>query len=220
MIRIEKVKVGGFEEAIRGARNSWDSHNKSDSRYDYVIRNSVNTYTGMGEEDHALLLKLVKAGDSHAKCMRMITVWCDIIAPRYFWTEFDTYHYMVRCSESTMHTITRREIVKEDFSLDAMDMVAEVSAPIFKAIIDALNIMRKKYLFFTGQDPKAQKTWWKRIIKLLPQSYMQKSTICTNYQTLRNMYHQRKGHRLSEWEEFREWCESLPYSELITTPSK
>jgi hypothetical protein len=58
--------------------------------------------------------------------------------------------------------------------------------------------------------------WWYKIIELLPQSYMQKATICTNYQTLRNIYLQRKGHRLDEWQQFREWIEGLPYSEFIT----
>ena len=209
MIKIENARVDGFQEAIRGCRNSWDSHEKSDSgMYDGNFR--------MGNADHMLLMGLVKRGDCHAKCMRMVTVWFDLTAPRYFWTQFDTYKYLVRCSESTMHTITKREIVKEDFSFDAMDMVSEISASIFKAVIDALNIMREKYLFFTGHDPKAQKTWWKRIIKLLPQSYMQKSTICTNYQTLRNMYIWRKDHKLSEWSDFCSWVKTLPYSELIT----
>lgn len=58
--------------------------------------------------------------------------------------------------------------------------------------------------------------WWKRIIQLLPQSYIQRSTVMMNYQVLRNIYLQRKGHRLSEWHEFREWAKTLPYAgELI-----
>lgn len=215
MIKIEKVAVYGFNEAIRGMRNSWNSHDKSDTPSTMSDDEATGEWK-IGENDKELIMRLVRAGDAHAKCMRMVTVWFDLTAPIYFWKHLDTYKHVVKCSESVMHTITKREIVKEDFSFDAMDMVSEISAPIFKAVIDALNIMRKKYLFFTDRDPKAQKTWWERIIKLLPQSYMQKATICTNYQTLRNIYLQRKGHRLDEWQQFREWIEGLPYSEFIT----
>lgn len=39
-----------------------------------------------------------------------------------------------------------------------------------------------------------------------------------NYQNLRNIYFQRKNHRLPEWREFCTWIQSLPYSkEFITT---
>lgn len=38
-----------------------------------------------------------------------------------------------------------------------------------------------------------------------------------NYQNLRNIYFQRRNHRLPEWRQFCEWIETLPFSkELIT----
>lgn len=213
MIEIENTVVYGFCEAVRGARNSWNSHEKSDT-HDPHDEDHTEGWK-IGDNDLKLLLKLVKAGDCHAKCMRMVTVWFDLTAPRYFWTQFDTYKYLVRCSESTMHTITKREIAKEDFGLDELDKGTVIFSDIFTAVIFALNKMRAKFLEITDNNA-AKKAWWRRIIKLLPQSYMQKSTICTNYQTLRNMYLQRQGHKLSEWQEFRKWVETLPYSELIT----
>lgn len=42
-----------------------------------------------------------------------------------------------------------------------------------------------------------------------------------SYQCLRNIWKQRKGHRLSEWHDFCEWIESLPMAEeLITLNNK
>ena len=38
-----------------------------------------------------------------------------------------------------------------------------------------------------------------------------------NYQNLRNIYFQRKNHRLPEWREFCTWIESLPYSKEFIT---
>ena len=82
-MKIENVRITGFEEAVRGARNSFDSWDKSDSRTD------ENGFV-MGDADKRLLLKLVQAGDAHAKALRMVTVYADITAPRYWLTEFDT----------------------------------------------------------------------------------------------------------------------------------
>lgn len=209
MIKIENTRVDGFQEAIRGCRNSWDSHEKSDSRPEYDMKDGVRVYTGLGENDHKLLMRLIKGGDSHAKCMRMVTVWFDLTAPMYFWKHFDQYHHVVRCSESVMHTITAKDLEIDDFSYSDTR-----SKSILYRIIGQLNEWVKDHKTSTSREEK--KLFWRCIIETLPQSYMQKSTICTNYQTLRNMYHQRKGHKLQEWAEFREWIESLPYSELIT----
>ena len=38
-----------------------------------------------------------------------------------------------------------------------------------------------------------------------------------NYQNLRNIFFQRKNHRLPEWREFCTWIESLPYSKEFIT---
>ena len=38
-----------------------------------------------------------------------------------------------------------------------------------------------------------------------------------NYQNLRNIYFQRRNHRLPEWREFCTWIESLPYSKEFIT---
>ena len=38
----------------------------------------------------------------------------------------------------------------------------------------------------------------------------------TNYLQLKTIYHQRKNHRLQEWQDFCKWIETLPYAkELI-----
>ena len=42
----------------------------------------------------------------------------------------------------------------------------------------------------------------------------------TNYRELKQIYHQRKNHRLDEWRVFCNWVETLPMSELITGKEK
>ena len=219
MIKIENTEVYGFEAAIRGMRSPLNSWKKSDSY-------SVSDYTGdsaydIGENDLNLMKKLVSAGSDHSKFMRMITVTCDITAPRYWWTEFDTYKVgTVRNSCSTMHTIHQKEFTLDDFSHEHLiteetqtefERVVELPYTYaLESVISFLNGAREKYI-----ETKDKKYWW-QIIQLLPQSYNQRATVQMNYQVLRNMYHARKNHKLNEWRDFCKWVEELPYSELIT----
>lgn len=86
-----------------------------------------------------------------------------------------------------------------------------------RPVIDMLNELRDSYL--NCDDKASKKHIWYTIIQLLPSSYNQKRTVMLNYAVLRNIYHARAGHKLDEWQQFREWIETLPYSELITMDS-
>jgi hypothetical protein len=66
----------------------------------------------------------------------------------------------------------------------------------FLKIIDKLNLLRDEYL------ETKDKEVWKSIIAMLPESWLQTRTWSANYEVLRNICHQRKGHKLSEWKYF------------------
>lgn len=200
MIKIENVEIYGWEAAIRGMRNPMNSWDRSDSTFEGGLN--------IGENDLNLMKNLVRAGSDHSKFMRMITVTLDITAPRYYWTELDTYKVgTVRNSCSTMHKIHEKEFTSDDFSCEQLLVGNNL---IFDRIIDFLNEERKLYLE-TGD-----KIHWWQIIQFLPQSYNQRATVQLNYAVLRNMYHSRKNHKLDEWRKFCKWIETLPYSDLIT----
>ena len=77
-------------------------------------------------------------------------------------------------------------------------------------IIDRLNELRDEYL-----ETKDKGTWY-NMIQLLPSSYMQKRKVFMNYQVLRNIYFQRRHHKLDEWRKFCECLKEFPYAkELI-----
>lgn len=217
MINFENTSVYGWEAAIRGMRNSYNSWDKSDS-YETHIENQETLNTApfeffVGENDLALMKKLVEAGSDHSKFMRFINVTCDITAPLYWWKEFDTYKVgTVRNSCSTMHKIQDKEFTLEDFSIEHLN---NISINDMKSTIDMLNFWREQYNVSTNNENKKNQ-WW-QMIQLLPSSYNQRATVQLNYAVLRNMYRSRKNHKLDEWSKgFTEWVESLPYSELIT----
>ena len=60
------------------------------------------------------------------------------------------------------------------------------------------------------------KKYWKELIRLLPESWLQKRTITMNYENILNIYHQRKNHKLTEWSKsFCYWIKTLPYAEEL-----
>ena len=224
MITISNTEVVGWEHAIRGMRNPMNSWEKSDSSWvaDDNFNESTKHYSYrylIGTNDLGLMKRLRKAGTDHRKFMRMIVVYCDILAPLYWWKEFDTYKVgTVANSCSTMHKIAAKEFTLEDFSyehvldepfIDRDGRIVSSQASL-NLTIDILNIYRKKFI-----ETKDKKYWW-QMIQLLPSSYNQKRTVMLNYEVLANMYKSRKDHKLDEWHEFCDWIRELPYSELIT----
>lgn len=199
---IEKVTTTGFEAAIRGMRNPMNSWDKSDSI------TFADGGTKVGNQDIALMTKLIKAGTDHRKFMRMIVTTADITAPLFWWKEFDTYKVgTVRNSCSTMHKLTEKEFTLDDF---CHDNLSGLSLRALKHTIITLNDIREEYLV------TKDKVLWRQLIELLPSSYLQKSTVQMNYEVLRNIYFARREHKLDEWHVFCDWIETLPNSELIT----
>lgn len=218
MIKLENTVTPSPEQwkaTIRGTRNPMNSWGKSDSQF-------WPGHMRIGENDLDLMKRLIKAGTDHSKFMRFLPVMVDITAPLYWWKEFDTYKVgTVANSCSTMHKIQAQEFTLDDFSCEHLDIRTKA---LLEEIIKALNDYRELYIEYNPDDfeikgcPSKKDIWW-QMIQLLPSSYNQKRTVMLNYAVLRNIYHARAGHKLNEWQQFREWIESLPYSELITMDS-
>lgn len=203
MIKISKTSVMNMENAMRGARNPLNSWNRMDSRYD-EDGNFI-----LGENDRNLARRLVRAGSDHRKFIRQIFVSVDFDAPLYWWKEYDTYKIAtVANSTSTMHKIAAKPFELDDFSHDHMNETALES---LKATIAVLEQLRQEYL-----QSKDKQVWYS-MIQLLPTSYHQLRTCSFNYETLVNIYHARKNHKLEEWHTVCDRIRTLPYAaDLIT----
>ncbi|QHQ62235.1 hypothetical protein Ana3638_16780 [Anaerocolumna sedimenticola] len=202
MLKIDKTSVMNLENSIRGARNPMNSWEKSDSYY-----SADGTYI-LGENDLALAIKLCRAGSDHRKFIRQIMVSVDITAPLYWWKEFDTYKVAtVSNSTSTMHKIHSKPFEQDDFSCDQLNTESKEQ---LLCLINYLEKLRIRY------NENKDKTIWYNMIQLLPSSYNQLRTCTFNYETLTNIYHARKNHKLNEWHVVCDWIRMLPYAaELI-----
>jgi hypothetical protein len=211
MLRAERADTCGWEFAIRGMRNPMNSWDKNDSKW--VTNNIGVTEYILGPNDLELAQKLILAGSDHAKFMRMIHIQADIIAPMYWWKEFDTYKVAtVRNSCSTMHKLMDRKLDESDFSFEYCytdrDAKEEVGY-----LVDILNNMRDDWI--AEPDNGKKKQIWYRIIQMLPSSYNQKSTIDLSYQTARAVYFARRNHKLQEWHQFIDMLSGLPYADEL-----
>ena len=226
-MKFENTKVYNFDGAIRGARNPMESWDRSDSYQTDFTDDGKDGFV-LGSNDLGLMQRLLKAsikeGNSHSKFMRQIMVCVDITAPMYWWSEFDTYKVgTVANSTSKMHKLASTPITMECFETGDYDkkliskLVDEGQKFFFSSseeppcIIDWLESLRQTYL------KTKDKRYWKELVRWLPESWLQTRTVTMNYENVRNMYFQRRHHKLTEWsEQFVAWVESLPYAkELI-----
>lgn len=216
-MKFEDTEVWGFEHAIRGMRNPMNSWDRSDSGY---VDKRFNDQFHIGPYDKVLMKGLISAGPEHRKFLRQIFIFVNITAPLYWWKEFDTYKVgTVANSCSTMHRLKDTPIIMDCFEMgDFADSDEEsnhynlYTKNIWSKLIDHLEALRKEY------NKTKDKRYWKELIRLLPESWLQKRAITMSYENAYNMYLQRKNHKLIEWSKyFISWVNNLPYfKELFT----
>lgn len=227
MIKIENVDVFNFEGALRGLRNPYMSHSKSDSfkckddvdcnsecrfydehdctcpeppMYDYII----------GKADMELCKKLIKGGSPHRKFLRQIFISMDITGPWYWWKQFEQYKIGTTTnSESSIHAINKRGFTLNDFSCDKLIAPAVKSLERLIADINELRTMYVNYDEFvksctcnSDMIPPCKKDLWYSIIQLLPSSFNQTRTVTMSYENALNIIQWRRNHKLDEWREF------------------
>lgn len=227
---VETVEIAGLRTATQAMRNPKDSWNLNDSEFgikifedDAVIVEGDEfdeayyiPYFRIGEKDMRLMKGLTAAGPEHRKFNRMIYVSADMVLPRFIYQELDTYKVGTTCnSSSTMHRLLDN---KNRISLNRF-VYDEGDEDLMKNIVARLEAMRVSYLEAKeDKDYACMNDLIKRAKAILPEGFLLFRTMTFNYEVLRTIYHQRKGHRLTEfWADiFCKWVETLPYAkELI-----
>lgn len=218
-MRFEHTEVWGFQHALRGMRNPMNSWDKSDSKIEKMYEGQLE----IGENDMKLAQKLIRAGSEHRKFLRQIFVSVDITAPLYWWKEFSTYRVgTVENSTSTMHKLAATPITCKCFEMDDYNFAdrSEHSVEdIWEKLIQILERLRLRY-----NETKDQR-YWKELIRLLPESWLQTRTVTMSYENLIAMCSkgQRRFHKLNEWsgkddpakQNFISWARALPYAQEL-----
>lgn len=176
-MKVQVLREAGYEEALLGLSLSYNQPIEKMAR----VANRLYCHD-----------------DGHNKFLESMAVWLDIVAPRYWWQQFDTYRVgMTKQSESTMHTLMKRLLTQEDFE-----------HPIHPATLERLNDLIAVRDFET--------------VKIeLPEGFLQRRVVCTNYKVLRHIVNQRLRHRLPEWVIFcREIAARLEHGDFVKSVEK
>jgi len=216
-MKIERVRVFGFEPSFRGMRNPKESWDKSDSTFyreskycpswngeliqdqPMIVSAAVPweptvlapEYPDIGPKDMELACKLIKGGSEHRKFLRQIVMWMDITIPRYCWQELDTYKVAtVRNSCSTMHKLGHRLLVQEDFE---QPLPPETLNRLNDIVVLFQRAQRGEFEEIKVRDVR------RRMKNDLPEGYLQMATYMMSYETALAILRQRSNHRLDEW---------------------
>jgi hypothetical protein len=112
-----------------------------------------------------------------------------------------------------MHTLMRDGVKEEDFYFYfGEDSLANDA---FRCYLFNINTLIDVYKQLEAGEIKEQ--YFEKIKAMLPEGFMQTRMVSLNYEVLRNMYRQRKSHRLRGWNaDFVNWINTLPMNEWIT----
>ena len=137
-------------------------------------------------------------GGGHNQFLSGILVAFDLTCSNKMWVEAERYRFLTFVSsQSTMHRMAK-------FYLDS-----SYNEYVDQRIIAIMYELKEEY----EANPTPE-----NYLKLLynnPAGFELTARLTTNYRCLRNVYEQRKNHRLPEWREFCKWIESLPYAEEL-----
>lgn len=158
------------------------------------------------EKDINRGIKLTRAADktnnAHEQFMTGIRVNFDLTCSNKMWVEAERYRFLeFVSSQSTMHRITKFDLRNS-----------------YNEYVDSriINIMEEKIEEYNSlPDGEDKKIKYLEILYSNPAGFELTARMTTNYRCLKNIYKQRKDHRLPEWREFCAWIETLPYFEEL-----
>lgn len=186
---------------------------------------NLNNYGALQKADERLeRLAACKGGESHDCCLCGIIAQFNLTAPRYFWPEWQRYHFQdIVSSMSTMHRI--KSIISK-----AAELRSNIKETGYEADLLYGDFIRANFAvecdigyledFFINANyaiEQLDEIKALRYIKAnLPEGLKLTARITTNYRQLKTMYHQRHCHRLAEWRTFCNYYLKLfPHKNLI-----
>ena len=174
-MQVSIISESGMNAALLGLGLSYGVTSKMDA--DAFKNPNITTVVNMKK----VADRLAGKGLGHDKFLRCIIVIMDIKAPRFWWSEFDTYKVgTTALSESTMHTLGKRKLTNEDFEYPLPDEILRMVND--KVSDPRLTIAEKK--------------------SILPEGFLQRRVVMMNYAVLANILAQRANHRLPQWQYF------------------
>lgn len=146
-------------------------------------------------------------GGGHDQFLTGIVVNFDLTLSNKAWVEAERYTFLNFISSmSTMHRVSRFAIGECCNSHTSAAEIAEA-----ERLQDVYNAID------AAAEPERKKEAYLDLLYNLPSGFELMAGMTTNYRCLKNLYAQRRHHRLPDWHRVCDWIETLPLArELIT----
>ena len=146
-------------------------------------------------------------GGGHDQFLTGIVVNFDLTLSNKAWVEAERYTFLNFISSmSTMHRVARFAIGDCCNSHTSAAEIAEA-----ERLQDVYNAID------ATAEPDRKKEAYLDLLYNLPSGFELMAGMTTNYRSLKNIYAQRRHHRLPDWHRVCDWIETLPLAgELIT----
>lgn len=201
-MQIKNVRVYGLEESI--IRSGYPMQIGEPESLANLIDIWQPEMDDAKSISRAIKLANTPIGSGHNNWLKGVIVSFDLQYPEYFSPQLQRYHWIdIVSSQSKMHKIASRRLELEDFT----EGVSGSTVDYINALIDMYNQTKDSNDF-------------QKLISNLPSGYLKWMGISTNYLQLKTIYSQRRTHKLNDWQEFCNWIETLPMSELIINKKK
>ena len=172
------------------------------------------------------LVSATKSGNmAHAQFLTGIRVNFDLTFSNKAWVEAERYRFLeFVSSQSTMHCITKFDL-NEQYNEYVDPRIIEIireKVDIYNKLLSIIDKIKhcetenkNEKIKMLEQLEEIRKEKYLEILYSNPAGFLLTARLTTNYRCLRNIYIQRKDHRLPEWREFCKWIETLPYAEEL-----
>ena len=212
-MKVENVRIYDLEESLIASG--------------YPMRTMATQDRDLDEKDikrgHSLSKACDTGNGAHGQFMTGIRVSFDLTFTNKAWVEAERYRFLeFVSSQSTMHRITKfdlREQYNEYVDPRIIDIMEE-KVEEYNDLVKDREIIKNR-IHSDEEIRRINELLYQKYLEILysnPAGFNLTARMTTNYRCLKNIYIQRKNHRLPEWREFCKWIETLPYfEELINT---
>lgn len=210
--KIENVQVYGLAETIfrsgyplrKSPPTKSEFHTETALIEEAIKDSSKSSPEAQSHIKRAISLANAKGG-GHNQFLTGIIVNFDLTLSNKAWVEAERYRFLNFISSmSTMHRVAYFPIA------DSCNEHTDVNA------IKAAEELQKKYWEVKGTED--EKEAYLNILYNLPSGFEIMAGMTTNYRCLRNIYEQRRSHKLPDWQVFCDWIETLPLAQELILP--
>ena len=210
MTTIQNVELFGLDSSIY--RSGYSMREKAPTEEEFrqavsEIEKSrlAGDYAGNPHIRRAIRLSAIDEG-GHDQFLTGIVVNFDLTLSNKAWVEAERYTFLNFISSmSTMHRVARFKIA--DCCNQYVSAAEIQEADRLQAVYNSIDAQA---------EPERKKEAYLELLYNLPSGFELMAGMTTNYRCLKNIYAQRRNHRLPDWHVVCDWIETLPLAkELI-----